>query len=294
MTAADLILPSFFADALALGPHWIYDADEISRLYPDGLTRYDSPRSPYHGSKSAGNFTHYGDQSLALLRSLADHGWSVETWRNDWKHWAQNTSAYIDGASKRSLENILAGLEQPSESSGLAGASRIAPLFAFLDGAELVQSARAQTAVSHGDPRVIDAAEFFARAAIAVRSGSVFGEAFDDAASHPYDGLTAIDWLADARKASEDDLQESARRIGLACDVGQAFPLALAVALKYEDEPVEALATNALLGGDSAARGLLLGLLLGAKHGVAAFPEPWTRELKAGSEIEAILGTLDA
>ncbi|MEI7928752.1 MAG: ADP-ribosylglycohydrolase family protein, partial [Verrucomicrobiales bacterium] len=59
----DLILPAFSGDALALGPHWIYDAEEIARLYPQGVSTYDAPRSAYHSGKQAGDFTHYGDQT---------------------------------------------------------------------------------------------------------------------------------------------------------------------------------------------------------------------------------------
>ncbi|MEP4077111.1 ADP-ribosylglycohydrolase family protein [Haloferula sp.] len=294
MTPRDLIFSSFYADAISLGPHWIYDGDEIEKLYPSGLTKYDKPRSPYHVGKSAGDFTHYGEQTLALLRSLANSPWSIGSWRANWMDWAKNTKAYMDGASKRTLENLEAGLEQPSESSDLAGATRIAPLFACLDGAELIQAARAQTALTHGDPQVIDAAEFYSRAALDICGGANIDEAFDQAASHPYDGLPAIDWLAEARQAAEGDLTQAARQIGLACNVRQAFPLSLAVALKHQNDPVTALTTNALLGGDSAARGMPLGLLLGAKHGLSAYPDSWRDELIAGDEINAALVTLSA
>jgi ADP-ribosylglycohydrolase len=292
MTPRDLILPSFFADSLSLGPHWIYDAEEIAGKFPNGLTDYQAPLSPYHPGKSAGDFTHYGEQSLALLRSIAEHGWSIDHWRHDWTRWAKTTTAYIDGASKRTLENLEAGLEQPSESGDLAGAARIAPLFAILDGDKLIQAARAQTALTHGDPQVIDAAEFFSRATLAIQGGASFDEAFDDAASHPYDSLSAIDSLADSRKAAEGELSKEAPRIGLACNISQAFPLALAVAIKFENDPVAALSTNALLGGDSAARGMPLGLLLGAKHGLSAFPSAWLDELKAGEEVERLLAQI--
>lgn len=288
MTSHDLTLSSFFADAISLGPHWIYDSNEIEKLYPNGLNHYDDSRSPYHSGKTAGELTHYGEQALCLLRSIADHGWSVDSWRSSWADWARTTSAYIDGASKRTLENIEAGLDQPSDSSDLAGAARIAPLFSVLDGAELVQAARAQTALTHGDPQVIDAAEFFIQAAISIRDGASLDEAFDQAASQPYDALPAIDWLAEARQVAEDELAESAPRIGLACNVRQAFPLSLAVALKHENDPQTALSSNALLGGDSAARGMPLGMLLGAKHGAAAFPADWHQELRAGEEIDKL------
>jgi len=71
MTPADLVLPSFIGDALSLGPHWIYNPGKIRRLYPDGINAYDKPQTEYHAGKGAGDFTHYGDQTLVLLHSLA-------------------------------------------------------------------------------------------------------------------------------------------------------------------------------------------------------------------------------
>lgn len=290
MTARDFILPSFFGDALALGPHWIYDLPKIHQLYPAGIRKYDVPRSSYHPGKSAGDFTHYGDQTLLLLESVAAAGenWTPESWRDTWTSWGRTTASYRDGATRETLERLDAGLDRGSDSHDLGGASRIAPLF-LLPPDRIVRAAREQTAVTHGDPQVIDAAEFFARAALSLADGVDFDAAFDEAASHPYEALPAIDWLAAAREATTGDLAERAEELGIACSISGAFPLTLTLALRYAQDPVAALEANALTGGDSAARGLLLGLLMGARHGAAALPEEWLRDLRAGPRIETLL-----
>ena len=298
MTARDFILPSFFGDALALGPHWIYDTAKIACLYPGGIREYDDPRSAYHPGKSAGDFTHLGDQTLALLESLADHGGSLAAWPADWRAWAERVredkSSYLDGATRGTLENLAAGKRQPSDSGELAGAARIAPLFAVHgDIVPLVAAARAQTALTHGDPRVIDAAEFLARAAFAVGEGAEFAEAFEESGFFPYSALPASDWLMVARHAA-GDLAEHATALGLGCDIAGAFPITLALALCHEDDPEEGLSANAMLGGDSASRGLLLGLLMGARHGVDAFPANWTGQLKACETIDRALERLES
>lgn len=298
MTARDFILPSFFGDALALGPHWIYDAARITGLYPGGIRDYDDPRSTYHPGKSAGNLTHLGDQTLALLESLADHRGTLAGWPADWRAWAEriqeDKSSYLDGATRGTLGNLAAGRRQPSDSSDLAGAARIAPLFAVHgDIVPLVDAARSQTALTHGDARVIDAAEFFARAAFAVGEGAEFAEAFEEAAFFPYSALPASDWLMVARHAA-GDLTEHAGALGLGCDIAGAWPITLALALRHENEPVEALSANAMLGGDSAARGLLLGLLMGARHGADAFPASWAGRLQAGETIHRALERLES
>lgn len=298
MTARDFILPSFFGDALALGPHWIYDAAAIAARYPGGIRDYDDPRSSYHPGKAAGDFTHLGDQALALLQSLAGHGGSLAAWPADWQAWAErirgDKGSYFDGATRGTLENLAAGRRQPSDSSDLAGAARIAPLFAVHDElAPLVAAARAQAALTHGDPRVVDAAEFFARAAFAVGEGAEFEEAFEEAAFFPYAALPAAEWRMAAVHVAVE-IGRQAPSLGLGCDIVGAFPITLALALRHEDDPVEALSANAMLGGDSAARGLLLGLLMGARHGVAAFPAAWEEGLKARETIQQALERLAA
>ncbi|MDB6079681.1 MAG: hypothetical protein JWO82_3428 [Akkermansiaceae bacterium] len=295
MTARDLILPSFFGDALALGPHWIYDAAEIQRHYPHGIHRYDLPRSSYHPGKRAGDFTHYGDQALLLLKSVARAGtsWNADTWREEWAAWWRSAPlSYRDGATSHTLEHLDQGSVEPSDSSDLGGASRLAPLFLLadqLDAEALVQLARAQTLVTHGDPQVVDAAEFLTRAALLISNGASFEEAFDEAGSQPYEALPAAEWIAAAREAAAGDLTAEAKKLGIACDIDGALPVALALAFRYENDPVAGLEQNALLGGDSASRGLALGLLLGARKGVIAFPDEWSTGLVAHEAIDQAL-----
>ena len=72
--AGAMVLASLAGDSLALGVHWIYDADAL--LSDHGrVESYLQPGSrSYHSTKKAGGFTHYGDQSMVLLESLAAGG----------------------------------------------------------------------------------------------------------------------------------------------------------------------------------------------------------------------------
>ncbi len=205
-----------------------------------------------------------------MLESLTKHGadWNQERWREDWRHWAEHTSAYLDGATRQTLENLRKGDSTPSGSHDLAGASRMAPLFAVFSGDALIQAARNQTEVTHGSTQVLDAAEFFVRATEAVRGGSGFRDAFEAAS-----GQVPVEHGEPA----------------LSCPVDGAFPQTLNLALQYETNPVAGLMGNAMLGGDSAARGMLLGLLLGARHGADVFPGDWLANLEARDRILSAL-----
>lgn len=60
-----------------------------------------------------------------------------------------------------------------------------------------------------------------------------------------------------------------------ACYVEDSVPAVIYLALKYHQDPQQALIVNTNLGGDNAARGSILGALLGAGHGPRAFPARW-------------------
>ena len=50
---------------------------------------------------------------------------------------------------------------------------------------------------------------------------------------------------------------------------------------------------NPRTGGDSAARGMALGIILGAAHGYRAIPERWIEGLLARSRVESYLKTME-
>ena len=100
-----LLAGAMLGDALALGAHWIYDTDEIKKLFGDFDGFTDPIKNPYHKTKKIGDFTHYGDQLMMLVSSIQKEGSYNPTkyltaWRESMKHY----SGYMDHASKITLE----------------------------------------------------------------------------------------------------------------------------------------------------------------------------------------------
>jgi ADP-ribosylglycohydrolase len=62
---------------------------------------------------------------------------------------------------------------------------------------------------------------------------------------------------------------------------------------KYENNLREGLIENAMAGGDSAGRGLIVGMVLGAHLGIEAIPQNWIDELKAHQEIIDLMEKID-
>ncbi len=259
------------ADALSLGPHWVYEQEEIAEAFPTGIRKFENPIAQYHKGKVAGDLTHYGDQAVMLKRSLEKRGgFDAEGWRVDWVAAMQGYKGYVDGASRETLKSEG---KSPSGSDDLGGAARIAPILDLgLPLGDTIDAVRAQTKLTHGDPAVADAAEFFARAAHSVKNGDAL---FEDALVAATDGgiyrkLEVEDHLEKALKYRDDPFPKVAKKLGQACGVEKAFPLALYFLLRPETDFIKTIGDNAMAGGDSSARGMLIALMYAAEDPAVA------------------------
>jgi ADP-ribosylglycohydrolase len=73
--AIGALMGAFIGDALALGPHWYYDLDELHRDYGTWITGYTDPQpGRYHSGLKAGQSSQQGFILELMLRSLAECG----------------------------------------------------------------------------------------------------------------------------------------------------------------------------------------------------------------------------
>lgn len=71
-----------------------------------------------------------------------------------------------------------------------------------------------------------------------------------------------------------------------------ALPAVLQLVLTHEDDLEQCLIENVMAGGDSAARGLAAGMILGARLGMDAIPARWLADLRQRKHIEQLLAQL--
>ena len=293
------ILASLAADSLSLGAHWEYDQTRIARQLGRVADLLPPTLNDYHTGKGAGAQSHYGDQALLLLRSVAARGsFDLSDFAARWHGLMEGGyTGYMDKASREALANFRSG--RPPEQTGaatndFAGAARMAPLLAVLGNDEegLVNAARAQTLMTHGSPVIADGAEFMARSTAALLRGDDMRASFDHAARTRYAALPAEDWLAFADMSLGEETPAAIARFGQSCGMQGAFLGVVHIALKHEADPATGLVDNVMAGGDSCARGLAVGMLFGARHGLGWMPERWLAPLSARAEIEAALDAL--
>jgi ADP-ribosylglycohydrolase len=298
-TAKAMVLASFVADALALGAHWIYDVSQIEAKF-GRMTDFRKPTPPtYHPTKERGEQTHYGDQALVLLRSVAAcGGFEEEHFSRSWREFFRTYNGYFDGATKQTLKNMEAGLtgvQAASTCDDLAGAGRIAAIVYRYrkEPDRAADAARRQTALTHNSPPVLAAAEFFSRLACRVLEGVRPMEAMQRAAAENTMAAPVAEWVRAGIASRSEDTRSAIRRFGQMCEISAAFPATLHLIAAYEDRLEEGLIQNVMAGGDSAGRGLLVGLVLGARGGPAAIPDRWLSGCSAADEINALLDRIE-
>jgi len=293
-----MIFGSFVGDALALGPHWVYNTNVIDKKF-GRVKQYFDPLVSYHAGKKKGDFTHYGDQMLLLLESLATaSGFDQKRFAEAWQSFFNEYEGYRDKATLTTLQNMTEGnniLESGSSSDDLGGAARIAPIvYCYAHDLEsAIQAARYQTALTHNNPSVLDSAEFFVRLAFSVLAGKKSSVAIPELLENRFQNTDIAEAVSLGLASQDKDTRTIVAEFGQMCSVEAALPGTIHLIAKYENDFKEALVENVMAGGDGAARGMLVGMVLGAHSGMDALPIEWLDTLNALGRIKELLAPLD-
>lgn len=285
---------AFVADALCLGVHWVYNTGVIDKKF-GRVERFYDPITSFHKGRKAGDFTHYGDQMLVLLESAArDGGFDAHRFAEAWRTFFAEYGGYFDKATKATLQNMDAGqgpTESGSDSDDLAGASRLAALVHAYHAVpeQLVRHARTQTAISHNNAKVISSAEFFARSVVAVLDGQPPAAAMEATLKAHFTGSPIASLVKLGLASRDGDTRKTILEFGQMCSVEAALPGTVHLIARYGDDFKTAMVENVMAGGDSAARGMPAGMILGAAHGLTAIPETWLAGMTARERIAALL-----
>ncbi|NVN93202.1 MAG: ADP-ribosylglycohydrolase family protein [Desulfuromonadales bacterium] len=299
---AGAVWGQFVGDAFCLGSHWIYDPQELQRRFPGGPQGFEEPgEGHYHFGKQPGDFTHYGDAALLLLRSLvershfdvADFGVRFVTMVA-----SPGYKGYRDHAAKGTLANYLAfreahcdgaySFQDGADDDQPATVSRLAPLAArcFRSPDYLLQVERATRVCQNNDLAVeyvrgyaLTLRELFAGISLQESLRSV---AQQISADSPF--AHAVDLAFSAVRLP---VGEATMRFGQSCPLPSTVPSALQCALCHGDDFRAAMRANAAAGGDSAGRAAMVGTMIGAAYGIGVVPADWREALTACAEIAA-------
>jgi ADP-ribosylglycohydrolase len=275
-----LLLGSILADAFSLGGHWIYDVEKLKSEFGEYNDLHDPLPESFHKNRKMGEHTHYGDQTLLLLEYIAEKvDFNEDEFREYWANHMKKYDGYMDHATKETLEKIEDGERWGSGSSDMAGASRIAPLIYCFSEEKGIEYSKIQTKITHNNDRVILAAEYFARVAYMVLGGADPDRAMEEVCTF-MGNKWIIENLKEAKESLDLDTTEVIKRLGQSCGIEGAFPSTLHLILKYFNDYEQAMIENVMAGGDSAARGLIAGMIIGA-YSENSIPKKWLVEMSS-------------
>ncbi|MFV0437272.1 MAG: ADP-ribosylglycohydrolase family protein [Desulfopila sp.] len=290
-----MVLASFAADALAMPVHWIYDTAVIDRDFGRVEQILAPDPDSYHGSKQRGELTHYGDQALLLLHHLAENGmFDLNRFAASWQTFAKGYHGYIDKATQKTLVAMEAGNSPQacgSGSSDLGGPARIAPLVYWYrdDPERLLATAHEQTNLTHTGSGIDACTDFLVNTTLRVLAGMTPAAAIEEVIDLGIDDLDLDMRLRRCFDTVESDTNRVIEEFGQMCNGSAALPGAVHLILAYQDDLREALIANVMAGGDSAARGMVVGMILGAYQGIEAIADDWLSQMAATSVIKGYL-----
>ena len=267
---------ALIADAYALGSHWIYDETQLKNL-PIDWEDLNAPQAMWHKGKEKGDFTHYGDHGQWHHEFIQTHNYfEPSKYASFWIEKMENYQGYVDGSSRETLAILRNNPSTVcgSSSHDLSIIGRIAPLLLvsktkeeFLANTEMFVS------LTHNSPVVLTAAQFFASVLFDVALG---GDIADTLKYTPIDPLLARAHGAALNSKGQESFS-TIRTFGPACGVEGGFEGTIHVLLSYDDYK-SAMIANAKAGGDNAARGMIIGMVMGAAN--KEIPQMWRNNVK--------------
>jgi len=305
---------SLIADAFAMPVHWYYDRDALDRDYPD-LSVFPPPkkihpnsilwRSSYQALNKKGQIlhdqakfwgvreVHYhrnlqpGDNTLnfqlaSLLYEQVSHAKAYDpiAWLNLYIEkmltpgWHRDT--YVEEYHRGFFMNYARGkapLNCGIRDEHIGGLASVPALFAalcpFLSREELRKTIKTHVALTHRHSNVLRAADCLVRLLFDLQSGLPLREAMMHCAGDWFSTRKAMKW------ESRPDREVIGSVLSPVCYIADAFPAALYLAWKYQDDFGAAVRANAIVGGDSCHRGAVVGSLvaLGDPKGLQVWNE---------------------
>ncbi|ACN17905.1 putative ADP-ribosylglycohydrolase [Desulforapulum autotrophicum HRM2] len=168
------------------------------------------------------------------------------------------------------------GRKDENHIGGLSLMLPIAIVFAR-DMAYAEQIALGHLGLTHGGPAMENGGKMMAHIILDLLQGRELGRAVFD----HYQNETGRE-IKPALQSLFDfpDQIVVGRHFSSACYMDQSIPATLYLALKYCQDPEQALIANTMCGGDNAGRGSVLGAILGAANGFTCWPNRWITGLR--------------
>ena len=270
----DLVLSSLVADSYCLGTHWIYDENQL--INNDiNWEELNAPMAIWHKGKSAGDFTHYGDQNYWLYEFLKDKNcFDEKEFLDFWFEKMKTYTGYIDGASRNTILNIENGVvPSGANSHDLSIVGRVVPLLKVSKTKEeFLQNVGKFVKLTHNSKEALQSADFFANLLLLVLENNEIEKSILEL-KNSYDSFFQ-EMIEKGINSKNSDTFETIRTFGPACDINSGFSGVIHLLCKY-DNLKDMLVANSKTGGDTSAREIIASVIFLANKQISEIPKNW-------------------
>lgn len=281
------ILGAFIGDATALGLHWLYEPARILEIAPqhpefvspdpmdyEGVAGYFA----HHGCE-AGEWTHYGAHLWTALDSIKESSntWSPEKFQKFFQETFDrggSFSGYIDGATNKTLDflsNLATGqkkLKSGADDNQISAFAKIpAVVGAINNSPRFEKSIETAVRLTNNNDEAVTYSLYAAHVLHQVINGAEVKNALLLALELVEDKFDLHAKINQALSYESLDPQSLAKDFGMPCPLSATIPLSVAI-LNQTENFIDATRINIYSGGDNAGRGLFIGSVLGAAHGI--------------------------
>ena len=270
----DLVLSSLVADSYCLGTHWIYDENQL--INNDiNWEELNAPMAIWHKGKSAGDFTHYGDQNYWLYEFLKDKNcFDEKEFLDFWFEKMKTYTGYIDASCRKTILNIENGVvPSGANSHDLSIVGRIVPLLKVSKTKEeFLQNVGKFVKLTHNSKEALQSADFFANLLLLVLENNEIEKSILEL-KNSYDSFFQ-EMIEKGINSKNSDTFETIRTFGPACDINSGFSGVIHLLCKY-DNLKDMLVANSKAGGDTSARAMVASVIFLANKQISEIPKNW-------------------
>lgn len=271
----EIVLATLVADSYSLGTHWIYDEKQLENLNIN-WNELNAPCAIWHKGKKAGDFTHYGDQTIWLYEFLKQkQSFDEKEYAKYWLEQIKVYNGYLDSSSKNSICLLEKGELLGANSSDLSIVGRIAPLLLVSSSKkEFLENVEKFVKLTHNSIETINASIFFAKLLLEVMQGNKINETIFQLKDESSSDIQKF--ILKAQQTQNDDTLKVIREFGPACGTNEGFGGVLHLLFKFNNLK-DMLFCNAKAGGDSSARAMIASMIFSAKYGINSLPKSWLK-----------------
>ncbi len=239
-----------------------------------------------------GEFSFYGEQSIWLLEYMTESKvYDPFVFGDIWQKKMNAYQGKLDKASKDSLLHIKSGrsfLAAGSSSHDLSVVGRHAPILFTLKGMdEMLESVKFHNCLTHMTKETIEASKYIAEVTLAMIYNLDVENTLIERAK--FYGEVVETEVEKALTLRDKPTNVAMKALGTSSNMEGALASTIYLLLNYHNDFNRLLEVNLEAGGDSSARAMVAGMVVGARFGFEKIRPSWIIELKEYERVNRLI-----